>query len=361
MTEPHPTLAELLQRLAEQGQLAADDLRRSESWMRDATIGARTPWYLQPFIFLGALLGAALITIGIAEGLELRWEGAQMLTMGGVYMVAALVLHFCRGNDFTDHLGLAFSIGGHVFLLLGVLRLTRHDHPEMVVFLTATALSASLYGLYRDFLHRFLSCLLVFVLAKFALPAEGLGDALHALVAAMVLLCAVLSMRDRQAAFARPLVFACGYGLPVILLPLGERGLWFEDPELPRWWISSVVLALGLLWALRFAAARLEVRAPVAAQAVAVLSVAGLCALGAPGIMAALFLIVLGYAAQHGPLVVAGLLALPAFVFKYYYNLELDFVAKSGVLAGSGVILLIVRAAFVRSSWYGCAAGGQGT
>ncbi len=360
MAEPRQTLDDLMQRLAGSNRLAADDLHRAQAWAKDTALEVRTPWYLQPFIFLGALLGAGMITVGIASSLNWRWESAQMLTLGGVYLAAALGLHRARVNDFTDHLGLALSIGGHIFLIVGAIDRGGRDHVEMIVFAMAAGLSVLLYGLYRDFLHRFLSCLLVFVVAKFAFPAEELHDALHAIVAGMVVACLMLLTRDRQLPRWRPLAYACGCGLPVILLPLSGRGLWFEDPELPHRWVSSVVLGLGTLCALRFAAPRLRVKASVAAQALAALFVAGLCALAAPGILAALFLIVLGYATHHWQLVTVGLVALPVFVFKYYYNLELDFMTKSGVLAGSGVLLLAARWAFARGPWFEVEAGGQG-
>jgi hypothetical protein len=348
MAERRPSLDEVLQRLAQRDQLTAADRDRAATWAKAVALEVRTPWYVQPLIFLGALLAAVMITVGIASTLDLRWTGAPLLTLGSIYLAAALVLHRCRDNDFTAHLALVFSIGAHALLLAGVDDFAGDHHPGMTVLLTAATLSAALYGVYRDFLHRFLSCLLVCVVAKFAFPAAGLHGALHGLVAALVVVCAVVLLRERQLPLWRPLAYACGCGLPLILLPLSERGLWFEDPELPHRWIASIVLGLATLGALRSAAVHLAVRTSAAAQALAALFVAGLGTLSAPGILAAMFLIVLGYAAQHWQLVLIGLLALPAFVFKYYYNLELDFMTKSGVLAGSGVLLLLARQAFAR-------------
>lgn len=348
MAERRPTLDEVLQRLAERDLLTADDVDRAASQATNTAHAARTPWYLQPLIFLGALLAAVLITAGIVSILDLRWTSAPLLALGSIYLAVALVLHRSQSSDFTDHFGLVFSIGAHVLLIAGVVDLAGDTRPEATILLTATALCTALYGVYRDSLHRFLSCSLVFVVAKFALPAEKLGDALHGLVAAMAVACAVVLMRERQLPLWRPLAYACACGLPIVLLPLSERGLWFEDAELPHAWIASIVLGLATLWVLRLAAAHLGVNASVAAQALAVLIVAGLCTLSAPGILAALFLIVLGYAAQHWQLALVGLVALPAFVFKYYYNLELDFMTKSGVLAGSGVLLLLARHASSR-------------
>ena len=352
MPEQPQSLGAVLQRLVGHEQLTAADRDRAEAWIRDAGREPGTPWYLQPFIFLGALLAAGMISFGFASLFFNHWENTRMLTLGGVYLVGALVLRFTRINDFTDHLALSFSIGGHLFVFAALVDLRRLDHPEMVVFFSAVGLSAALYGLYSDFLHRFLSCLVVFMIAKFAFPAEELTDVLHGFVAAMAVVCAALLMRERQNPLWRPLAYACGYGLPLLLLPLTPRGLWFEDPELSHAWISSVVLGIGTLWALRFAATRFGVRASATQQALALLVVAGLCALATPGILAGLFLAVLGYATHHRQLVLVGLLALPVFVFKYYYNLELELMVKAGVLAGSGALLLSARWAMVRGRWF---------
>ena len=161
-----------------------------------------------------------------------------------------------------------------------------------------------------------------------------------------------LLMRERQNPLWRPLAYACGYGLPFILLPLTPRWLWFEEPELSHAWVSSIILGIGTLWALRFAATRFGVWASVTQQVLALLVVAGLCALATPGILAALFLVVLGYSTHHRQLVLVGLFALPVFVFKYYYNLDLVLMTKAGVLAGSGALLLLARWAMVRGRWF---------
>ena len=359
MVERGPTLGELLQRLAAREQLAAADLRGAGSWAERKAAATTTPWYLQPLIFAGALLAAGLITFGVVQILDLRGDiSTELLVVGAVYLAAAVVAHVSQGGIFADHLGLALSIGGYFFVLIGVARVTEERQPEIFVLLAATALTMSLYRVYGDFLHRLLSCALLPAIARFALPAADQQNVLRALVATMVVVAIALLTRERQRPFWQPLAWACCFGLPWLLLPLDTRDSWLESPPLPHSWISSVVLALATLWTLHFATARLGVETAAAGRVLAVSLVAGSCLLGAPGILAAVFLIVLGYAAQHWPVAVAGLVALPTFVFKFYYDLALDLMAKSGVLVGSGALLLVARWAFVRGA-VPAAAGGR--
>jgi uncharacterized membrane protein len=53
---------------------------------------------------------------------------------------------------------------------------------------------------------------------------------------------------------------------------------------------------------------------------------------------------IFGYARHDRLLLVAGGLLLPIFLTFYYYNLDLTLMLKSGILIGSGLLLLAGRA-----------------
>jgi uncharacterized membrane protein len=63
----------------------------------------------------------------------------------------------------------------------------------------------------------------------------------------------------------------------------------------------------------------------------------------APGVILSICLMVLGYAKHEKLLLLTGILLMPVFIFFYYYNLDVSLMAKSGVLVGSGVVLLVGR------------------
>lgn len=345
----------LLQRLVAAGQLEAADVEAATTRLRQAGRTPHTPWYLQPFIFFGTLLAAALISIGVAQAFEIRWQGTEMVVMGAIYLGAALVLHRLRRNLFMDYMGLALSIAGHAIALAGVADLWEQAEPAVAMFLVSLGLSVLLYGLYRDFLHRFASCLLVFVLGRVAFAEHDLGDLLHVVVAVLASTCAGLLTRSRENPVWRPLAYASACGLLAVLMPISERGLWSFDRGLPHPWIASAICGIALLATMHWSSRRSAALDPGShvtprQRALATVIVVGLASLGTPGIPAALFLIVLGHATFHWPVTAVALASLPVFLWKYYYALDLDVVAKSGVLVASGMLLLVARLAVRRVS-----------
>lgn len=60
----------------------------------------------------------------------------------------------------------------------------------------------------------------------------------------------------------------------------------------------------------------------------------------APGILFCIFLLILSYAKHEHKFTINGITLLPIFLAFYYYNLETTLFHKSGILIGSGVILL---------------------
>lgn len=335
-----PKGEDLVKRLAGRGVIDDEDLARIVEFER-ASEPDSTPWFLHPFLFLGAFTAGAMITVGVAELLDLHFKGTTLAAAGAFYIGFAVLLHRRGRQLFSEYLGLSCSLGGHGFLLLGLADIVPREAREWFVLLAATGLCAGLYGVYRSYLHRFLSVLLVFVVAKFAFPSMELADALHVVVAVAAALCCGLFARSRQVPAWRPLGHACAFGLMVLLLPLSERGLWFDDVELPHRLISSATMSIALLWAMHVASRDETVETHH--RLLAVLLVAGVAAMATPGIPAALFLIVLGHASQHHFVAFVGLAGLPVFVWKYYYALNQDLLAKSAILVGSGLLLLLAR------------------
>jgi len=60
--------------------------------------------------------------------------------------------------------------------------------------------------------------------------------------------------------------------------------------------------------------------------------------------MLSIGLLILGYARHHSRLLLLGALLMPAFLWAYYYYLDVSLLTKSLILTGSGAILLAGRA-----------------
>jgi uncharacterized membrane protein len=78
-------------------------------------------------------------------------------------------------------------------------------------------------------------------------------------------------------------------------------------------------------------------------------ALAAIACLGLAGVLLGLFFLLLGFSVQSRALLCLGLIVLPVFLADYYYNLQIDLLAKSGLLIGSGVVLLLLRGG--RTKW----------
>ena len=62
----------------------------------------------------------------------------------------------------------------------------------------------------------------------------------------------------------------------------------------------------------------------------------------APSVLGAVLIILLGFGTNHRAGLAVGILALLYFVSQYYYDLNLSLLVKSGILLGSGLLLLLI-------------------
>ena len=77
----------------------------------------------------------------------------------------------------------------------------------------------------------------------------------------------------------------------------------------------------------------------------------------APGVISAVMVIVLGFGNGNRVLTGLGVMSLLAAVFAFYYNLDTTLLAKSALLAATGVVLLALRSAVFRWRWPDVEAG----
>jgi hypothetical protein len=74
----------------------------------------------------------------------------------------------------------------------------------------------------------------------------------------------------------------------------------------------------------------------------------GLLSLPAPGLASAALILLLGFAAGNRLVAALGILALLGFVAHFYYSLHASLLAKSGILALTGLCLLAAHFALAR-------------
>ena len=70
-----------------------------------------------------------------------------------------------------------------------------------------------------------------------------------------------------------------------------------------------------------------------------------------PGILAAIGLMVLGYARRESELTGLGILFFPVFIVIFYFEWKTSLLTKSWILAGSGCVLLAARYYLSHRGW----------
>ncbi len=315
-----------------------------------------TPWYVRALLGASAWLAALFVLVFI--GITLRINSAQTIFLLGVVLIATAT----AGRRFFEHiflnqLLLAASFAGQAMVIGGIAK----DGNDTGAALATIVMEIVLLILYRDATHRFISTLIA-VVAAVVVCSELHMPNLILLLIILVAVGAFLIWENEielvtsgKGDLFRP----AGYALVVALLILPllsiTSGVWHElginfMTHQTSWWLSSAGL-LALAVALEFRILRscgVPADSPSALTLFAATFLLALFLLGAPGITAALLVLLLGFHRGNRVLMGLALLFLPLFLVFFYYNLQQTLLLKSLTLMTSGVTLLIVRFIFRR-------------
>lgn len=277
-------------------------------------------------------------------------------------LVVAVIVGRQKWGVFLGQCSLAVGLAAQAMIYFGFLP---DDHPFAMASALSIGLAALLYIVYPDFLSRLITCLAAL---QITLIWIYLGDRIFddsnrvqpeiaypislywALHLAGICWC---FMRTRHSALLAPL----GYAFLISLAAWNVENLshiWFYATVITynsawvAWFfyhLRLILVAMTIFGVAVWAAGGLSVLREKAPLFIGLaLALAALIWLGAGGVLLALLFLLLGFSLQNRPILGLGLLLLPVFLTHYYYNLQLDLLAKSGVLIGSGVVLLALRA-----------------
>jgi hypothetical protein len=345
-------LRELRERLAAEGL----EIPSEEAWVEAARHRAHSPWFVAVLAGAGGWIAALLVAAGLT--LLFRPTDAGLLGLGVALVLGATAGRLFARGPFGIQLALAASLAGQGMIAVRLLDdvIARRPGPWLVL----AGMEAVLVVVFADPVHRFLSALAGAVFLRFALFEARLDPwAPGALGAALLAVWAApgRAFRPPAATLRRPL----GYGLAVafagafvwpIVEPLVHAGL--EGAEraaalAAQRNAAAAVAAVALGIAGARALARLRITLGSAAGTAFLLGGAGIVAVGtrAPGVPAALAIMALAVEAREPILFWIGAAAGTGFLSWWYYDLSATLLAKSALLAASGLVLLAARA-FVR-------------
>ena len=312
------------------------------------------PWYIQAIIGLAAWL-AAVPFIGFLSSISALESATSMMVLGSFFCIIAVGSQYIiRKSLFVAQLALAFSLAGQILLIGGIGWAT--DNLRMTA-LAVIILELILIAVYPDSLHRFLSTIVIPAAILVLLFDLEIQEAIHVLIIALGVGAVAIWENESYLAANVPenLYRPLGYGLVVSLLYVLILSIvnvfGTSLVEVNYWWVSSIGLLLILL--------ALEYFILTSAQLGASRTIIGLVIIGtiivflptlqAPGIVAAVLVLALGF--HRGNVLLMGLATVffALFLIIFYYNLALTLLTKSLILMATGLALFGLR--FLLMKW----------
>ena len=301
----------------------------------------QTPWYLQILLGVSAWI-AAICLFGFLAVLvsDLLSNRPALLVLGLACCAGAIGLMRGASVEFLTQAAVPVSIVGQV--LIGAAAFG--DFPDDVGGWLAVGFAAgAMYALGPSWLHRF-ACGAALVIA--ACGVSGVVDKL-AVFAVEPLLAwgAALAWASRDERVA-PLAWAFGLGTFVV-----DAGVGFLiaqghaiNPGTTAQTVSATFAAMLLpVAALRLASERDLPRAPSVLLAIVGSMALAVLWQSAPGVAVGVAFALVGFAVDRPAVVVVGLAGAAACLARYYYQLDVTLLDKSGLLAGSGLLVLALR------------------
>ncbi len=328
---------ELALRLREEGLLAPD------AALPEPATAARSPWYTRVMLgFAGWLAGVFLVGFFAGTFVLLFKDAVGMLVLAASLIGAAVVIdRKGRGGEVIGQLALALGMAGQAFFVFGLAQLIPGRRDEMFVPWAFAGLQVFLFLAMRSYLHRCISAILGAAAIHYALGKVGLSSAAASVLA---LACAGIWAREPRWRI-RPeaeAYSALGWGLSLALvawsLPDLLPGVLGRKGSRP---LEAAGYAMGLLAYVAAVTEGRTLRTRAGAIVGALLLAAA--AYRAPGISAAVLVLLAGLGTGQRALAAVGIAGMLGYLGVYYYQIDQTLLTKSATLAAAGAVLLVAR------------------
>ncbi|MCB2043518.1 MAG: DUF4401 domain-containing protein [Rhodoferax sp.] len=317
-----------------------------------------TPWYVRVMLGSAGLIAALFLLGFVGIGLMFIVQ-SRTLSMGvGLAAVAAAFALFRAADhkDFAAMFALAISLAGQLLFAYGLFDRLVGFRTSAVPFWVIAALQTVLVVVMPNTIHRTLSAYAGGLAFAYACGLSGAGFLAAGAIATAI---AALWLQEARFGSRQAVAMPMAYGLTLAFLQIEVTSLfWWSMPAAPgapvaagAWtWVGTAltdavfVVTAGILllragWTLR------QPRTPMALRAIVALCVVSL---PAPGIVACLLVVLLGFSNGNRLLVGAGIVALGFYMGGYYYLLHATLLEKSVVLLVTGLVLLGARWVILR-------------
>jgi hypothetical protein len=337
-----------LQQFCEAFGIGEDNARVALKKMRAETTSALAmPWYARLIVGFGAWVTAVIaIALGgmILYALDAEFD-LSIALMGAIYFGLGLWwLSNVAHRVYATHLGIAITAAGTAMIAAGI----GIEFEEVwVAALTSAVLTVVIIVATSQRSLQFLAALLSALLFVIALKYENVPYFLDIVALAgplgVVMLLRPMQRDTQPTAIVLLLLlpaFGIFGGMQTVFWQGGIAGGWFPK-------ILHIVLFLGLVgthWQHTVTSGE-RTRLTIFAVAAVIIG-----AVLPPGGSAALVILMLAFILGSRPLALLGVLLQIHYIWRFYYDMQVSLLAKSGILVVVGAVLILAWWLMQRSS-----------
>jgi len=342
MSDARPTWRRLLA-----GDASGVDEVKLAAALQQSSESEPHPLLVRIFSGIGAWVSAFFMLLFLTVA-GLYDSSAACAVVGGLVLVGSLALSRAGKNVFVEQAALAAVLIGNGLILSAVAQ-SMNDWDDSIRAITLAqgviAVIASLAFLGP--VGRFICIAAVPVLAVVWATTHRSPFSLQLIVATLALATAGVygwNRRPERWTVLGHVLFAALPGTVLFIEILRDFQFYenerIQTPVLP----ASIAVAVALWWLIiRYAdgaGGRVIQRAWFW---LAVVTIVLLTAFTTPGIVVALLLLLIAHAEDNRVMSALAYLFLAGFLFLFYYSLHVDLAQKSWIIAGSGVLMFVIR------------------
>jgi hypothetical protein len=306
----------------------------------EETSALAMPWYVRLVVGVAAwitalvaiVLGAAILTVVLDTE-----SGTAIFMLGAVYFVPGIVLLRDRGSGiFLTQLGLAMAAAGVALIAAG---LGIEMEEVYAASVASAALTALIIATTTNRTLQFLSALLTAVL--FCVTLADKEVPYYVDIVSLGGLAGVALMLRPPQRDVQPLAVVLLLMFPILAIFGPETVGWLIKPGKAAGWFAKTLHIGIFLWLVFIHWQRATM--PQARERLMPFAVAAVlvCMLLPPGSSAALVIMMLAFVLGSRPLALLGTLLQIHYILRFYYDLEITLLAKSGILVAVGAVLLM--------------------
>jgi hypothetical protein len=266
-----------------------------------------------------------------------------LIPLGLILIFATVYLQFIKtqtNSFFLNQLILPFNLTGQILFIVGIVIEGNIEFAALATVLMALVLIA----IYQDAILRFLLVLVATSAILVLCYAFQMYDAIHILIVLMAAATIWYWIREAQLIhyeISEPLKYGFVIALQLLLLlSILPHSRWIPPIT---WWFSSLGLTV-LLLALEYYFLQKNLVAFNKRYAIFAATIfISLLLSQAPGIIAAIILLLLAFQRGNRVLMGIAIIFLTVFFIAYYYHLNISLLMKSISLMSAGAGLLILR------------------